>query len=381
MLLLCFIVTKHSMMDTSNMFKENTVFIVGAGASADYDFPIGEELKQKILNIYSKPKNGDYHAHMSNQFGFFDSNFYHNNFAVGSSSMSSDEFFNSANKLTRTLRSSDSIDRALQTYQNDKNIQLLGKLAIVQEILSAEQKSGFLATRSHQMHVNQSPIQMPINKFSDNSKLEKTWIHKFFRLLVENYPFENRHNIFENVTIICFNYDRCIEYYLIELVLGHFGGIERKEALDIVKTLTIFHPYGTLGQLFDQTKENYMPFGAIGAHQTNWINFSSEILTFTETSSINGIELENYRNKIKTADSIIHLGFGLENMNCDLYTNNGSIQNTSAELFSTAYGLNTDQINDFNDELYGVYGNQMRKIVYDMNSSDFLTHISRRIKK
>lgn len=363
------------------MFKEKTVFIVGAGASVDYGFPIGEELKQKILNIYSMPSNGDYHAHMNNQFGFFGSNFYLNNFANASTNMSFDEFFNSANKLTRTLRSSDSIDRALQTFQKDKNIQLLGKLAIVNEILLAEQKSGFLATQTHHTHANQLPIQVPINKFSDNPKLEKTWIHKFFRLLVENYPFDNRRDIFENITIICFNYDRCIEYYLIELVLGHFGGIERKEAQDIVKTLPIFHPYGTVGQLFEQTEENYMPFGAVNTHQTNWINFSSEILTFTEASLINEIELENYRNKIRTANNIIHLGFGLENMNCDLYTNSGSIQNTSANIYSTAYGLDSDQIDDIKDELLTVYGNKLRKIVYDMNSSDLLTQISRRIKK
>lgn len=56
-------------------------------------------------------------------------------------------------------------------------------------------------------------------------------------------------NVGSNITIICFNYDRCIEMYLEHAIVNAFRDVPADRARQIVARINIIHPYGSLGNL------------------------------------------------------------------------------------------------------------------------------------
>lgn len=73
------------------------------------------------------------------------------------------------------------------------------------------------------------------------------WLSELFIQIQEDVQFENIDSIFQNITIISFNYDRCIEHYLFN-VLRSFADISAADSSEIMKKLEIFHPYGRVGR-------------------------------------------------------------------------------------------------------------------------------------
>jgi len=54
-------------------------------------------------------------------------------------------------------------------------------------------------------------------------------------------------SMFDNISIICFNYDRCIEHYLYSALVAHYG-ITKPAAAKIMGKLRIHHPYGVISR-------------------------------------------------------------------------------------------------------------------------------------
>jgi hypothetical protein len=81
-----------------------------------------------------------------------------------------------------------------------------------------------------------------------NSVLE-SWLVEFFDVLqAEVIASENRKDVFKNLTIINFNYDRRIEQFLLYALRDLFR-IDSREAAELMRTLRIYHPYGVVGSL------------------------------------------------------------------------------------------------------------------------------------
>jgi hypothetical protein len=136
-------------------------------------------------------------------------------------------------------------------------------------------------------------------------ELSDTWFVKFMYMLGRGIPKENVRQIFDNVSFIVFNYDRCIEYFLFH-ALQRLYSIGENEAAAILDDLSIIHPYGSIGSLRE------VPFGATRA---NYVALAKGIRTYTEqVGEIAGeIAVE-----VARANCIVFLGFAYHSQNLQI---------------------------------------------------------------
>src|SRR5690606_7800777 len=118
----------------------------------------------------------------------------------------------------------------------DNKVEVMGKLGIAQAILQAEGKSAaFKAVDSRRNELNMS-------------KFAGTWYGTLTKLLTEGVRRSEVNNIFSNLEIINFNYDRCLEQYL-PSSLAQYYGLEVTQFREMLATLPIHRPYGSVGRL------------------------------------------------------------------------------------------------------------------------------------
>jgi hypothetical protein len=79
-------------------------------------------------------------------------------------------------------------------------------------------------------------------------KIKKTWLHRFVQLLHTGVSVDDVGKLFENVSIIKFNYDRCIEHFLLYAIHDIYH-LDAGRTEELLSTLKIVHPYGTIGRL------------------------------------------------------------------------------------------------------------------------------------
>ncbi len=125
------------------MFKSKTVFVVGAGASAEAGLPIGNKLTADIaslLNIFVKSdrtlKSGDQQILerlkrlIHEEFEKWEGN----------------KLFGSGRQVAEAMGLAPSIDTFLQTHCENTEYVLLGKMGIAKAILNAENNSKLART-------------------------------------------------------------------------------------------------------------------------------------------------------------------------------------------------------------------------------------------
>ncbi len=121
------------------MSNKKTVYVIGAGASAEVNLPTGAGLKEKIsellnfsLNNFQDLIDGDrhiYNALMTN---------------IGDEMRAvyaMPEYILAANHIREALPQAISIDNFMDTQSGNRYIELVGKLAIARSILMAERNS------------------------------------------------------------------------------------------------------------------------------------------------------------------------------------------------------------------------------------------------
>ena len=126
---------------------------------------------------------------------------------------------------------------------------------------------------------------------------------RFFELLAAGVTRENIGTIFENVTIITFNYDRCIEHFLTHALANYFS-IYIEDAKAEAKKLEIFHVYGQVGPYFGEDG-NRVDFGSDIHIQPEWAK--QNIKTFTEGFKETA-ELSAVKSAFSEAASVVFLG-------------------------------------------------------------------------
>jgi hypothetical protein len=116
----------------SRVFSQPIVFIVGAGASSEFGLPVSGQMNANIsrtLNFGRGPDglligNRQLYDMLGSRFG-----------------PDHGKYTDAAAELATTIREFDTIDEALHWFSARPEIVSLGKVAIVQEILSAENQS------------------------------------------------------------------------------------------------------------------------------------------------------------------------------------------------------------------------------------------------
>ena len=197
------------------MIRQRVTLVLGAGASAPYGFPLGTRLMLDVIDKLnsSSPRFDRVFSGVLNDMGF---------------TTRMQQLF--SNELRWAKQPS--IDAFLQ--ERGEEFLPLGKAAIAAALIPYEDLEGLLALE---------------HEFSSASTNQRWYTYLLnlmgtYREFVEN-----------NLSIITFNYDRSLEYFLFHTIKHRFN-LSDEKAVELLKTIPIVHIYGQLGK-FDflgQTK-------------------------------------------------------------------------------------------------------------------------------
>src|SRR5262245_57542146 len=118
------------------MFKNRTLFVIGAGASDEAGLPIGSALAEKIANTlrFEFSEFGDWGSSDARLYRFMQE-------ATANKTNGMRVFRQAAAEISEAIHMSKSIDDYIDTFKHDETIGILGKACIVYEILKAERGS------------------------------------------------------------------------------------------------------------------------------------------------------------------------------------------------------------------------------------------------
>ncbi|WP_336814906.1 hypothetical protein [Bosea sp. MMO-172] len=327
------------------MFKSRTVFVVGAGASTEFGLPMGTQLTSKIasgLNILFRDgytqTNGSKEILQALQ----------NRIDGGGSDLN--KLLLAGRKISANMESAISIDNYLNNRSDDEDIVFMGKLGIAYEILASEGSSSIAIADGGEI---------------DLRKSSKSWINVFCKMLHENVPRNKVDTIFDNVSIICFNYDRCIEHYLLHALQRYFD-LQEDHSRAIVNRLRIIHPYGRIGKLPWMAGPAFnVSYGAsTNPQRTNLLNLAAGIRTFTERFEDDHETVKEVRQQIAEAEVLVFLGFSYGSMNMDLM----SVPNSASRVvYGTAFGISVPNIQSIKGEIARMLGRNPRQINIELS--------------
>lgn len=312
------------------MFKTKTVFIVGAGASFELGLPVGNDLKK----IIAKKVNFWFEQNVrltSGDSKLVDAIRLHIN-KLNDPKLNINTFLGSGRDMALAMPQALSIDNYLHAHFDDHATVFIGKLAIAESILEAERKSA---------------IYFGANPTGPKSieNLLNHWHNIFCQILTEGVQTNNLERIFDNVVMITFNYDRCIEHYL-AIWLQNYFRLNQGEAQKIASRLQVIRPYGQVDFLDWQnpiTGRQGVPYGS-DVSPNYLIEIAKQIRTFTEqledkasSDAIGKALLESRR--------IVFLGFSFGEQNMRLLqiprsgAVNRSVDGTSCGMSNQNMGI------------------------------------------
>lgn len=325
------------------MPPKKLTLVVGAGASRELGLPTGAELKVEISELLDirfehgiTRISGDLEIFEALQLAARE----------GPQPHDVNPYLKAARHIRDALPQAISIDNFLDAHPGEKKMELCGKLAITQSILTAERNSILYIDRQA------SRATLPYKK------IDGSWLNSFFKTLTENCRIEGLKKRLSEVAVVSFNYDRCIEHYLYHALQNYYG-ITAELAVECLNELEVHHPYGAVGKLPWQTSERpKVDFGAnVGSHRL--LELSKAIKTFTEGADPQSQETVNIKKSIASAQRVIFLGFAFHRLNMRLIS--PSIAPTgidkSRKFFATAKGISgadCDIITKEISELWGV---------------------------
>lgn len=294
------------------MFARRTLFILGAGSSFEAGLPVGTALAKIIrdkmdvrFERFTEPiGNGDHglYAHLAHV-----------------NRQQSDAFWHAAKRISTGLGFSQSIDDFLDQHRSDPVINRYGKAAIARAVLEAEHDSKLYFERHNE------------DSSFDPDKFADTWFAKFIYMLGRGIPRENVAEIFDNVSFIIFNYDRCVEHFL-ENALQRLYALNDQDAISIVADLQIIHPYGQVGTLRE------VPFGAPRA---NYDTIAQSLKTYTEQIAAADV-MNELAAEISRAACIVFLGFAYHSQNMRLLAPPARI--TAKSIYGTAFKMSDSDV-------------------------------------
>lgn len=243
------------------MISNNVTLVLGAGASKPYGFPLGGELKDAIVEELLAGSIQAPLFRFSEQFGFRED--YLKDFA-----------------LALKYSNQPSVDSFLEDRPEFREV---GKYCISTSLIQRE-------------------ISTSLHSYKDG-----VWYDYLLSLM------GNRDEFLKNkLSIVTFNYDRSLEYFLFTTLLFRFH-LSPDQATEYIKSVNIIHAYGDLGK---------------PAFMTNYGRGYNHMLTIeslrTCIDSIKFIHDENaaetfgdIHKTIGASDTLIFLGFGFHRKNVE----------------------------------------------------------------
>jgi hypothetical protein len=332
------------------LFKQKVVFVIGAGASREYNFPLGSHLKDRIAVDVRFRFDGL--QQMSGSPELLE----HIRRHVKGDHNRMDDYTRAANLLAGAIPSFVSIDEALHFVSSTPEAVEVGKIAIVDHILRAERSSALAS----------DPQKGRLTALPDG------WIGEMLSMAVAGSRREDLASVFENVTFVNFNYDRAIEQYLYWALQARTAATE-EEAQAIVAGLNMIRPYGSIGRFASNINDQFA-FGTTAYFDP--FSRLANLGTYTDQKPMH--DVASMQNAVRDAKLIVFLGFGFHSSNVDLIkigNGNGScvVMGTVSGIHSSNYDLIAGRIaKNLNMPIDGVD-------LHDMKASEMLRDLRPRI--
>lgn len=336
---------------------QKTILVIGAGASYEFGLPLGSQLISQVSDAldfrweFGHKPIGKGDGYVLEALGRLAKN----------KGIERNEYTRALGKLRSGVQGFLSIDNYLHSHSDDTLLVEAGKIAIARSILAAEAKSVlYLDSRQD-------------GRLSFD-KISNTWLHPFIRLLNANVKVRDVDNIFNNLAIICFNYDRCLEHALYEFLQISFA-ITAEKAAECMRQLPIVHPYGVVGPLPWQSNNKSVPFGDYKRNDLETL--SENIFLFTEQKNDADFNLFIDRH-VPGAQKMMFLGFGYYRQNMDLIARE---LNDVVQIVGTAKGLSNADKKAVTDDIRNRYlvqkGPILNATLEDMTCVEMMNAYSR----
>lgn len=337
----------------------NTVFIIGAGASKEANLPTGYELKSIISRLLDIRFEGVFNQ-ISGDYIITEAMRIHVRDPDGRSG-DINPYLHEAWHIRDALPQAISIDNFIDAHRDNDKIALCGKLAIVRSILDAEKRS--------LLYFEKSRIDSNI-KFGS---LEKTWYIPFFQLLTENCGKNDLKERFKSITMVIFNYDRCIEHF-IHCALQNYYRLSESEAADLVKDINFYHPYGDVGTLPWANRNGTMAFGAEPQSQ-HLLELSRKIKTFTEGTDPGSSEILEIRKHMGMANKVVFMGFAFHKLNMQLIAPEpvDNRDNSEVKCFATTFGISKSDKEVIDEQIKELYRGNIKINMTNLSCGEFFT--------
>jgi hypothetical protein len=278
------------------MFRNKTLFVLGAGASFEVGMPIGTKLAEEISSLLDM--KWSYSGHLERGDRSFAQLLTKHGFSPAE--------MNAMTIAARGLRFSNSIDEYLDRFKDPK-LSRLGKIAIAYTILDHERNSRVAVTNE------------AADSTLETTQIAGTWYNEFARALFRSTDRRNLDKLFGNLTIIDFNYDRCVEQFL-RYAMRDAYMTDLAEADALLETLAHLRPYGSIGTLRTVANPNGVAFGG-NPHRADVEGIVDRLKTYTE--QVNTDTVERIKEEFASALTVVFLGFGFHEPNMRLLAPKG----------------------------------------------------------
>ena len=302
--------------------KRKTTYIIGAGASVSFGFPVGRTLTEEIsFHLRSKidPYDGVELIDKIIRYAIQKIPY-----PEAGREWNPNYLHNAAVKIAKNMPLAPSIDNYLEAKKDRVGYSEIGKIAISHAILGHERKSSLWFDRFND-HL-QSP---DFAKFGDN------WLSALFRILTAQKGLEGFRLALRSSNFVTFNFDRVIEKFFFEAVKSYFD-LTDDQAWDVLdQDLNVAHVYGSLGSL---KGPNSVPFGSNGDSQSVY-DGSRKIRTFSE-----GVRDERDISQAGSwchdSETVIFMGFAFLPLNMRVLSPNDPFG--KKRVYGTSLGLSSD---------------------------------------
>lgn len=285
------------------MITKNTVFILGAGASAPYGYPIGIGLRDDICLYFKADMDQLFERSKVDYLELSDLMEFVSDF-IGHFQKS-------------RIRS---IDRWLSLNSNYKDI---GKLAIVNATIKCE-----------------SRIQLTF----EGREKSLDWFSVLFNEMMTGIG-KPDHFALNKVYFITFNYDRVFEHLLYESFRNAFSEVKFEEINRILSNIKIIHVYGCIDE--PPWKKGEYKYG--DNYTLRYLDEARKrIMTVGESVGNYGLKENREMDLLlNSAEKIFFLGFGYDPLNLEILGIPQRFEGTSQypiAIFGTGQGLFEEEI-------------------------------------
>ena len=249
-----------SQMNLAARLRNETVFILGAGASVPYNYPTGTELVRQIVKG-KLPAKSALKGHKD--FDDFRANL------AGAKARSVDIF------LSR---------------DKHRRFEAVGKLAIAEQLILCEHHDKIFAPQ----------IEDDWYEYVFNTVLE----HTTDLIEVANIP----------LAFITFNYDRSLEHFLYTFLRSNFPNNTTNEVIAVIDKINIIHVYGCLGPLEWQDPSG-RPYSSLISKAI--VKEAANNILIMHEGTRDSDAFKFARALLEVADNIMFLGFGYHSANME----------------------------------------------------------------